>query len=155
VRIQIRLGARAATPLLAGMLLQIGTPAAAQDYRGFRLTEAQEKSLDSPADNRCLDRSGGVTIDMRNCAAAEMDRLDVRLNQSYRAAISRLPNHAAKRGLRDLQRRWLATRWDACHRRIDEDPEMGGTLGLVVLDACEISEVQRRIVWLEGYGRRH
>jgi uncharacterized protein YecT (DUF1311 family) len=154
VRIRLGLETRGAIPLLTVLLLQIGTPAAAQDYSRFQLTAAQERAFDSPPYNRCLDSSGGVTIHMRNCAAAELDRLDVRLNQSYRAAISRLPNRATKIGLRNLQRRWLRTRWEACHRQVDEDPAMGGTLGLIVLDGCEISEVQRRIGWLEAYGRR-
>jgi uncharacterized protein YecT (DUF1311 family) len=144
----LRTGIRAAA--FAALLAALPAGASATTaYERFELTDAESERLESAAYGRCMDASGGVTIYMRNCAAAEQDRLDARLNAVYRAAMKRLPNQATRIGLRNLERRWLATRWDACRRKWAEET---GTLGLVLIDACGLSEVRRRVAWLERYG---
>jgi len=99
-----------------------------------------------------MDTSGGVTANMRDCSYAESQRLDLLLNATYRAALGRLPTMARRLELRQLQRRWLATRYRVCEREARE--EGGGTLGLLMLDGCALSEDARRIIWLERFGRR-
>jgi uncharacterized protein YecT (DUF1311 family) len=97
-----------------------------------------------------MDAGEGVTSSMRDCSSAEYDWLDARLNTVYRATMARLPHQAARIGLRNLERQWLATRWDECRQRYAEET---GTLGLILVDDCELVEMQRRIAWLERYGR--
>lgn len=132
--------------------LALATPARADvRYERFHLSESEYERVVSREHFRCIDESGGVTIHLRNCAAMELDRLDVRLNAAYRAAMDRMPTRAARLRLRNLERRWLAVRWDECRReaRIHE----GGTLALIQIDGCAINEVARRTAWLERYGR--
>lgn len=103
----------------------------------------------SPQFRSCIDKSGGVTLYMRNCSAAESDRLDKTLNRDYRAALARLPNTAARERLRQSQRRWLRTRYDHC--AAEAEPEQGGTLWLIIMDSCGLQAVAERIVWLRHY----
>ena len=101
-----------------------------------------------------MDKSGGVTINMRNCSAAEHERLDALLNSTYQSALTRLPSDAAREQLRAQQRHWLKTRYDHCDERLEEAGEGGphsGTMALLILDACGLSEMDRRIAWLERY----
>ena len=139
------------TVALAALLAVVPAPASATTaYERFSLTDAEHERFESDAYVRCMDASGGVTIHMRDCSAAEHDRLDVQLNSVYRTAMARLPSQAMRFRLRDLERSWLVTRWDSCKRRWADET---GTLGLVLVDACLLSEMQRRIAWLERYGR--
>lgn len=128
-----------------------GAAAAMQPYERFRIPDTEAERITSDDYRRCMDASGGVTANMRDCSYAESQRLDVRLNAAYRAAMTRLPNAAARARLRALQRRWLATRYRGCDRDMRRE---GGTLGLVIADGCALDEGMRRIAWLERYGRR-
>jgi uncharacterized protein YecT (DUF1311 family) len=136
-------------------LLPVGASHAAATavprYERFRLPDGAIERMIGAAYQSCMDASGGVTSAMRDCAAAEHERLDVRLNAAYRAALARLPNQAARTRLRNLERRWLATRWAGCER--EARAEGGGTMALLILDSCALSEMVRRIAWLELSGR--
>jgi uncharacterized protein YecT (DUF1311 family) len=139
--------------VLVPLLLLLGGAAAPmQSFERFRISNAESERVVSGAYRRCMDASGGVTANMRDCSHAESQRLDLRLNAAYRAAMARLPAAAARARLRALQRSWLAARYRRCDRAARE--EGGGTLGLIMMDDCALGEVTRRIVWLERYGRR-
>ena len=139
-------------PLYLALLLAGPAAAGAQgSYARFRLPDHALDRMLSPEYSRCMDASGAITIEMRDCASAEMGRLDLRLNTAYRAAMARLPGAAARLRLRGLERAWLRTRWNECHRLVAEE---GGTMALLVLDSCQLEETARRIAWLERYGRR-
>ena len=56
------------------------------------------------------------------------------------------PNGKSK--LRDAERIWLKLRWKECDRQAARD---GGTSALLNSDGCGISEMARRIVWLQSY----
>jgi uncharacterized protein YecT (DUF1311 family) len=123
-------------------------------YPSFKLSTAESEQRESKVYARCLDRSGGVTIHMRNCSAAEAERLDALLNSTYRRALARLPTEAAREELRAQQRQWLKTRYDHCDKELEEAGEGGpnsGTMALLILDGCGLSEDDRRIAWLERY----
>jgi uncharacterized protein YecT (DUF1311 family) len=138
--------------ILCILLLPAAASAAAmQPYQRFRISDAESDRLVSPDYRRCMDSSGGVTSNMRDCSYAEWQRLDVRLNHAYRAAMVRLASRTARDRLRTLERRWLATRYRRCDR---DARHVGGTLGIVTSDACSLDENIRRILWLERYGRR-
>jgi uncharacterized protein YecT (DUF1311 family) len=136
--------------LLAAAL--IGAPAIAvaqangfdAQYARFRPSGNAIDAAHSPMLRRCMNDSGGITVNMRDCSAAEYDRVDVRLNANYRQAMARL-SAARQQQLRASQRRWLQVRWQRC----DNDPEIdGGTLGLIVRDGCVLNELTRRTLWL-------
>lgn len=130
------------------MGLTASTASAIVPYDRFQLSDAEYESLISREYDRCIEASGGITIKMRDCASAEQDRLDRKLNIAYRKAMAGLPNQAAKAKLRNLERQWLATRWDSCHRDAEQET---GTIGLLMLDGCGLYEMQRRVTWLERY----
>jgi uncharacterized protein YecT (DUF1311 family) len=117
-------------------------------YARFRPNEAQLRSIAEPAYAGCIDRSGGVTANMRDCNAQEFKRLDALLNQEYRSALARLPSARSRLRLRKTQRAWLGTRWRECDRRVDEE---GGTLAMLVGDACALAELSGRVLWLRAY----
>lgn len=122
---------------------------AASDYRHFEPSAKDLQSLRTAAFDACLGGSGGMTSNMRECSAAESNRLDALLNLEYRNALARLPTDSARRRLRSVQRGWLKTRWNHCRKEMDE--ERGGTLALLIGDGCSIDEMSRRIVWLRHY----
>ena len=126
------------------------TASAVPSYERFALTAADSNRLQSEDFGACVDDADGRTFPTRQCLSAELAWLDTRLNAEYRAAMARLPSRAARIGLRDLERRWLATRWDECRRMYADET---GTLGPLLINDCGMSEVQRRIAWLERYGR--
>ena len=135
-------------------LVLCASAAAAQlRYERFRIPERQSEAMLSPEHNRCQQTSSGATNDIRACSYQEERRLDVRVNAAYRAAIARLPTQAAKTRLDNLQRRWLATRWNGCGSQADLYRE-GGSAALLGYDWCRLREMTRRIAWLERYGRR-
>jgi uncharacterized protein YecT (DUF1311 family) len=136
-------------------ILVLGSASAAgatQPYERFRISDAEFQRVTSAEYRRCMDTSGGVTSNMRDCSETESLRLDARLNAVYRDAMSRLPTPAARNRLRALERRWVATRYRDCERNARS--ERGGTLWLIMMDGCGLDEDVRRIAWLERYERR-
>ena len=61
----------------------------------------------------CMDRSGGVTLNMQECITAETGRHDARLNQNYKAALQTL-DAPQQEDLRDAQRAWITFRDSEC-----------------------------------------
>ncbi len=62
---------------------------------------------------RCMDASGGVTMNMLDCMGSETEQHDARLNQNYKAAMQAL-NKGQQNQLRDAQRLWLKFREADC-----------------------------------------
>ncbi len=85
---------------------------------------AAEKSEYSATYSECMEKSGGVTMSMRECADAEITLQDTRLNKAYRALMKET---SAKRQtqLRNVQRMWVSYRKANCD--FYDDPD-GGTL---------------------------
>jgi uncharacterized protein YecT (DUF1311 family) len=113
-------------------------------YENAYISEARVEALTSATYRRCMDRSGGVTVAMRDCAGVEYDRIDALLNQRYQQLMRTLsPRDQAR--LRRSERHWLAFRYEHCDRAAGED---SGTLSLIVRDGCVASELRRRLLWL-------
>jgi uncharacterized protein YecT (DUF1311 family) len=121
-------------------------PAARTDYSRFVLTEAMSQQMRSDAYVTCMAESGGVTSSMRECIGTEYQRVDVRLNASYKRTLARLSNPSQAK-LRSEQRAWLKTRLDKCERDLEEDK--GGTIWLIEMDNCALQELIRRTIWIE------
>lgn len=103
-------------------------------------------SLDTPAFSRCMDRAGGVTVEMRTCMSAEHERWDKRLNGAYQRLMATLASDDRLR-LRAEERAWLAERQRVCDHAGDD--EAGGTLQAVEIDACHLDRTQKRAAELE------
>jgi uncharacterized protein YecT (DUF1311 family) len=63
--------------------------------------------------DRCIDASEGITSNVLDCGGEELDRLDVILNQTYRALMQKLPP-TRQRQLRDSERKWITWRERDC-----------------------------------------
>ena len=94
-----------------------------------------------------MDKSGGVTVDMRDCMAKEIKKQDDRLNKSYRATGSSL-SPARKKALQEAQRAWLKFRDLNCAFYNDPD---GGTVAQVATDDCFMSATARRATEIEAF----
>ena len=141
-----------ATTIAAALAIAAAaSPASATgSYERFRVGDAEWERLTSREFDRCMDASGGVTLNMRECSSVEYGRLDRRLNAVYRTAMARLPDRAARHRLRALERRWLVARQEQCDRVFTR---FGGTIEFLDYDACALDELVRRIAWLERYSR--
>ena len=96
----------------------------------------------------CVDESGGVTVAMLNCIAAETERQDARLNKAYQKLMSQL-SAARKKELETVQRLWSQYRDAKCNFYADPD---GGTSAVVRVNDCFMSTTAARAKELEdGY----
>ena len=105
----------------------------------------------SPAFGECIKSSGGVTAAMRDCTAQEYQRLDQKLNETWRMTMARMPDDRSRSALRQLQREWIKTRWAECDEQLALSGSGGGTADLLVYDNCQLGVTARRISWLETY----
>lgn len=124
-----------AAALLAASSLLIG-PAAAQ-------TSAAPLSA---IFQTCLDKSGGVTFEMRECISAEHTRQDQQLNRNYQALMAELTPERKKQ-LQTAQRLWLQYRDANCHFYADPD---GGTMADIAAADCVLQMTAGRARELAG-----
>jgi uncharacterized protein YecT (DUF1311 family) len=64
-----------------------------------------------------IERSGGVTVDMRDAQVLTYDSWDAELNRLYRTLMRQLGDSVRRDALRKAQRAWLA--WDAAEADSD------------------------------------
>ena len=95
----------------------------------------------------CMDKSGGVTVDMLDCIGAETKRQDARLNKAYKEVMPQL-SPARKKQLQDAQRAWIKYRDANCNFYADPD---GGTMATVNSNDCFMSATASRAKELEGF----
>src|SRR5262249_11886335 len=72
----------------------------------------------------CLDKAGGVTVEMMDCIGAETKRQDARLNENYKRHLSKLSANR-KKALTEAPRAWIGFRDANCRFYYDPD---GGSL---------------------------
>jgi uncharacterized protein YecT (DUF1311 family) len=111
-------------------------------------TQGEIEARYTPAFARCMDRSGGVTIAMRDCSATELAIQDAQLNTTYRKLMRRLDPVQRER-LRAGERQWIVSRESECSERANLDG--GGTIALLIRDSCWLGETISRTIWLERY----
>ncbi|WP_181161306.1 lysozyme inhibitor LprI family protein [Labrys okinawensis] len=98
----------------------------------------------------CAGRTEGVTAKITDCIDDEFERVDKKLNTNYQAVLRRLQDEASRETLRQSQREWLKSRWNACDS--GEDGE-GGQAAMIDDRSCRLEELARRTLWLQSYGR--
>ncbi|WP_084812763.1 lysozyme inhibitor LprI family protein [Halomonas sp. KX33721] len=95
--------------------------------------------------NKCMDASGGVTVNMLNCIADEIAAQDTRLNTAYSDARSEL-SEERREALLAAQRLWISYRDANCNFYATA----GGTLAQVVSNEYFLRETAQRATELEN-----
>lgn len=95
--------------------------------------------------SKCMDASGGVTVEMLNCIAGEMATQDARLNTAYSDVRSEL-SEERREALLAAQRLWISYRDANCNFYATA----GGTLAQVVSNDCFLQETTERAAELEN-----
>ncbi len=132
------------TLLIVGIAAVVTTtPPTVSDAKGKGRAAAEL----SPAYSACMVKSGGITVEMHNCAAAETSRQDDLLNAAYRRLIAKLPTEQ-KEALRKAQRAWVAFRDSECNLAGSFEE---GTMGPIVIDDCYSQLTSMRVNDLRLY----
>lgn len=103
----------------------------------------------SPRFNSCMDKSGGVTVAMIDCIAAETKAQDVRLNENYKALQATL-TPTRKTELLEAQRAWIKFRDLNCKFYFNPD---GGTMATVMGNDCFLKTTADRASELKALGQ--
>ncbi|MFC7517182.1 lysozyme inhibitor LprI family protein [Herbaspirillum sp. GCM10030257] len=96
----------------------------------------------------CMDKSGGVTVDMRACIQKELERQDARLNRVYQKYSASLAPNVLK-SLREAQRAWVQYRNKDCAWA--GAPDENATLGPLIIDGCHLDMTVRRANEFESF----
>lgn len=94
----------------------------------------------------CMDHAGGVTVQMTDCIATELNTQDARLNGAYQKLRSYL-SAERKKALQTAQRLWVKYRDTNCD--FYNDPQ-GGTLHRMLASECVLRETAERAQELEN-----
>lgn len=86
-------------------------------------TASAQDSLLSAEYAQCMEKSGGVTVEMKDCLTAEDERIEALLNTTYQQTMQAM-NERQKTLLRDSQRVWLKYREGSCDTMMSV---LGGT----------------------------
>lgn len=95
---------------------------------------------------QCLDKSGGVTTNMRMCNSKELEYQDKLLNKNYKDAMKRLDKDKQDE-LKKVQRLWMKYRDARCNFQFGLT---GGTIDLLMGDGCLVDMTAQRAKELEG-----
>lgn len=94
---------------------------------------------------KCMDASGGVTVEILNCIADEFATQDARLNGAYSDARRDL-SEERQQVLLNAQRHWITYRDANC----DFYATIGGTLAQIASNDCLLRETAMRAAELEN-----
>lgn len=89
--------------------------------------------------SRCMEASGGVTMDMIDCMSDEHQRWDARLNAAYKAANAASPER--QKALQAAQRAWIKFRDANCEYYYDPD---GGSAARIAANSCMLTMTAER-----------
>ena len=95
----------------------------------------------------CMDKAGGVTVNMLNCIGAETQRQDKKLNTVYQNVMKSLSNENKER-LKKAQQAWIKYRDANCNFYADPD---GGTLASITGSSCVMDMTTQRAKELEDF----
>jgi uncharacterized protein YecT (DUF1311 family) len=95
----------------------------------------------------CMDKAGGVTVNMLNCIDAETQRQDKKLNTMYQNTMKSLTNKR-KEELKKTQQLWIKYRDANCDFYADPD---GGTMASILGASCVMDMTTQRAKELEDF----
>ena len=107
---------------------------------------AESENLSATYKN-CMDKSGGVTVDMIDCMQAEYEKQDKRLNAVYKVVMKGTEGTRA-RDLKEAQRAWLKFRDLNCGYIYNGE----GTIARVAGASCLMQMTADRADELQGFG---
>jgi uncharacterized protein YecT (DUF1311 family) len=111
----------------------------------FLLCGAALAQDNSKTYSACMEKSGGVTINMVECTHNELTLWDKKLNATYSVTMKTLSPFQKKK-LVDAQRLWISFRDASCAFYTDPD---GGTMQRIQHVDCLLSATQTRTKELE------
>ena len=109
---------------------------------------AQADNLFSPGYQACMDRAAGVTTDMQDCIAAELERLDKIIAVKQIALAPVLGEERAK-SLHEAVIAWESLRKHGSSAMYDPD---GGTLSPLIASLWYLEQTARMAQWLNNLG---
>lgn len=95
--------------------------------------------------DECVQKADGRDTDMANCAWAEGERQDQRLNQAYKSLMAMLPAERKKR-MQEAQRAWVQYKEK---QLVLESSATGGTMDRVNAASLYLSMTAERADYLE------
>ncbi|MBB3143111.1 lysozyme inhibitor LprI family protein [Halomonas organivorans] len=101
----------------------------------------------TPGYTACMEEAGGVTVDMIDCIAEELETQDARLNGAYQALRGEL-SEQRRQSLLQAQRLWIQYRDANCQFYATA----GGTLARVSANECMLRETAERAQELDAMG---
>jgi uncharacterized protein YecT (DUF1311 family) len=139
----------AAAMLLTHTAVTAKTPAH-DGYVHFAPTKAEIAQMPNAEDLACLTKADQEPFAVIECTAPQFDRVEQRLNVSYRAVMARLPK-TQKIKLRSEQRLWLITREATCKARVGDELNDTSITYHEAMTQCALAELYRRTLWVERY----
>ena len=109
---------------------------------------AQADNLFSPGYQACMDRAAGVTTDMQDCIAAELERLDKIIAVKQIALAPVLGEERAK-SLHEAVIAWESLRKHGSSAMYDP---VGGTLSPLIASLWYLEQTARMAQWLNNLG---
>ncbi len=125
-----------------------GSQGTAPDADQDDFSPAQADSLFSPGYQACMDRAAGVTTDMQDCIAAELDRLEKTIALKQSALPPGLGEERAK-SLHEAVVAWESLRKHGSSAMYDPD---GGTLSPLIASLWYLEQTARMAQWLNNLG---
>jgi uncharacterized protein YecT (DUF1311 family) len=95
----------------------------------------------------CMEKSGGVTSTMLDCASAEWKRQDARLNALYKKLME-AATEGQKSSLKKSEQDWLRYRKSTCELMYTFGG--GGTADLLADSSCDLEILTRRVKLLDS-----
>jgi uncharacterized protein YecT (DUF1311 family) len=133
-----------------GILLILGIAAAMPGAAGA-VCDYTENHAIARTFAAAIERSGGVTVELRDAQSAAFHAWQVELDRLYRELMARLKREEDRVALRKAQRAWLAfddaqTRWDWSAAMHGEE----GTAGPLNVAGASLVRLQQRVCDLQG-----
>jgi uncharacterized protein YecT (DUF1311 family) len=94
--------------------------------------------------NKCMESSGGVTVEMNNCINQEYGLQDASLNKVYKEKMALLDNDK-KSELKSKQREWIKIRDKECNEKTKNAGAEGGTSEIIILNDCLLEKTTIRV----------
>lgn len=91
---------------------------------------------------QCQEKAGGITTELKDCGAAELNRREAMLNKLYKQ-VQAAVDPGQQAGLRKAEHAWVAFADAECGFRMA--PEVGFMDAPLVYYACRLELIARRI----------
>lgn len=133
---------RQTLPLIACFILFSSQPLQAKESSHVKKIDQELKG--------CLDKSGGVTANIRDCYGVAYTKMDKRLNELYKNLYQNFSPELQEK-LKNAQKKWLDFKSAEQDLAFALSPNEGGTLQLIEGDEFSYQFLKKRVIDLETY----